>query len=157
MLLGCGLLDWWRWKHSLLQNVATTHPVTQHYKTENLNPQQQCSENFKSGMLSSITMNMWCRKPRNQVITTTGTMPCQSLSLFSHTTFLTTSEPWMSLALVFEHPSHQHTINMLPHGTQEVTVPWILNPLCCPNMNRNLRKRAAISPCFMSPSRWEIQ
>lgn len=130
---------------------ATTHPVTRHYTSENLNPQQQCSENFKSRMLSSVTMNTWWRKPRNQVITTAGTMPCHILSLFSHTTFLTASERWMSLALVFDHPSQQYTINMLPHSAQKSNNTLNSKPSVLPKYESISAKQDSHQPLLCVP------
>jgi hypothetical protein len=63
----------------------------------------------------------------------------------------------MSLTLVFGHPSHKYTINLLPHSAQKVSIPWILNPVCYPNTIFIPMKRTAISLCFVSPSTWKIQ
>jgi hypothetical protein len=108
---------------TVLHNLATTYPMIQLYISQDLNSQLHCCENLRFHMLSSVQMNIQCKKSRSKVMITAGTIPSHILSLFPHTTFLTTGEGKMSLTLVFGHPSHKYTINLLPHSAQKVSIP----------------------------------
>ena len=86
-LLGRGLLECWRWNHSLLQNASNHSPVTKHYTSRNLNPQQQCNENFKYRMLFRYNEHMMeeAQKPSNNNRRHNATS--HSLTAFSHHIF----------------------------------------------------------------------